>query len=637
MVEKNLLITTLFVIFIIMAPALQMNQINNIKMSNSYEKSSESRNTAIGNQLFNKQLNTSNYESEIKTLNELQSNKTNNTKQEYNLLQKVSIKTTTDPSIFVSKWNTTLTSIGSSNSSQIKLPLESTGKYNFTIDWGDSINDTITSWNQKEVTHNYIQAGEYILKINGILNGWSFNNQGDRLKIEEISQWGNLQLGNSTGYFYGSSNLRLTATDAPNMNGTTSLLAAFAECHNLGSAGNMSSWDISNVTDLSSMFIDASTFNQSLNTWNVSKVTKMKYIFLGASVFNQPLDKWNVSNVKSMSGMFNQDKNFNQPINNWDVSEVTDMSLMFTEANSFNQDIGLWNVSKVTTMNNMFTSAIAFNQPIGTWDVSSVTDMFSMFYNASAFNQPIDLWDVSKVTKMDGMFSDASTFNQPLDKWNVSQVTSMFGMFAGARSFNQDLGNWNVTQVTAMDFILSSTSLSWQNYDRLLIGWSNLHLQTGVTFDASQIPYTSSAESARQHIIDVYHWTIRDGGMANPPSIPLNLKVTVDNNEVNLVWEAPLFTSGFSIQNYTIYRSLISGTGYVLIGTTVTLNYTDTGMLGGRTYYYIVKANSEIGEGLSSNEVQAYPLSVPTAPIQLRALAGAGQIEIIWNVSINNG
>ena len=213
----------------------------------------------------------------------------------------------------------------------------------------------------------------------------------------------------------------------------------------------------------------------------------------------------------------------------------------------------------------------------------------------------------------------------------------MFGMFAGARSFNQDLGNWNVTQVTAMDFILSSTSLSWQNYDRLLIGWSNLHLQTGVTFDASQIPYTSSAESARQHIIDVYHWTIRDGGMANPPSIPLNLKVTVDNNEVNLVWEAPLFTSGFSIQNYTIYRSLISGTGYVLIGTTVTLNYTDTGMLGGRTYYYIVKANSEIGEGLSSNEVQAYPLSVPTAPIQLRALAGAGQIEIIWNASINNG
>ncbi|TKJ19826.1 MAG: hypothetical protein CEE42_15315, partial [Promethearchaeota archaeon Loki_b31] len=43
---------------------------------------------------------------------------------------------------FNSVWNTTLTSSSSSSSNQVALPLESTGTYNFTIDWGDGNIDT---------------------------------------------------------------------------------------------------------------------------------------------------------------------------------------------------------------------------------------------------------------------------------------------------------------------------------------------------------------------------------------------------------------------------------------------------------------------------------------------------------------
>ena len=42
-------------------------------------------------------------------------------------------------------------------------------------------------------------------------------------------------------------------------------------------------------------------FNQPLNKWNVSNVTDMSGMFLGATSFNQPLNNWNVSNVKFMS------------------------------------------------------------------------------------------------------------------------------------------------------------------------------------------------------------------------------------------------------------------------------------------------------------------------------------------------
>jgi len=51
---------------------------------------------------------------------------------------------------FVSVWNTTQTSSDSSTSTQVKLPLESVGTYNFYVDWGDDTNDIITAWTKQK-------------------------------------------------------------------------------------------------------------------------------------------------------------------------------------------------------------------------------------------------------------------------------------------------------------------------------------------------------------------------------------------------------------------------------------------------------------------------------------------------------
>ena len=47
----------------------------------------------------------------------------------------ISIFTFSEP--FISEWNTTLTSSGSSANDTIKLPLELGGTYGFAVDWGD--------------------------------------------------------------------------------------------------------------------------------------------------------------------------------------------------------------------------------------------------------------------------------------------------------------------------------------------------------------------------------------------------------------------------------------------------------------------------------------------------------------------
>ncbi len=478
-----------------------------------------------------------------------------------------------DPNEFISVWNTTKP--GSTNSNQIHLPLQSSGTYNFIVNWGDGSNDTITVWNQAAVTHTYTSGGVYTINITGTIIGWRFGvSVGDQLKILEIQQWGCLRLGNLGSYFHGCSNLKLTATDNLNLTGTTDLSMAFIGCENLSSSGNMNGWDVSSVTDMSGMFCGASSFNQPIGNWDVSSVTDMIGMFWAASSFNQPIGNWDVSSVENMPRMFYEAFSFNQPLGNWDVSSVVDMREMFRGASSFNQPIGNWNVSSVIFiygmfygaslfnqplgnwdvssiidlsrmfdgassfnqpisnwdvssviyMGYMFSGASSFNQPIGNWDVSSVTDMGMMFWGASSFNQPIGNWDVSSVTYMGYMFSGASSFNQPIGNWDVSSLTSMHYMFYSASSFNQPLGNWNISSVREMDNMFYAVKLSTSNYDNLLLGWSQLTLHFGVTFHAGNSKYSSVAVDARQFIITNFSWTIIDGGLETPekssPEIP---------------------------------------------------------------------------------------------------------------------
>ena len=170
------------------------------------------------------------------------------------------------------------------------------------------------------------------------------------------------------------------------------------------------------------------------------------------------MNTWDVSLITDMSSLFDGKQNFNEDISNWDVSNVTNMERMFFIASSFNQDIGSWDVRNVTTMSALFYQASVFNQDISGWNTSSVTDMSRMFWEASAFNQDISSWDVSIVTTMRFMFYEASSFNEPIGDWVVSNVTSMEAMFAFATAFNQNLSAWCVTNIASepSDFSFNS-------------------------------------------------------------------------------------------------------------------------------------------------------------------------------------
>ena len=221
--------------------------------------------------------------------------------------------------------------------------------------------------------------------------------------------------------------------------------------------GDITTWNVSAIQDFSSLFNvtddsdGTASFDSNISSWDTSNATDMSSMFKNCSTFNMDLSTWDTSNVTDMSSMFKNCSTFDEDISTWDTSNVTDMAYMFYKASVFNQDISSWDVSSVTNMKSTFYDASVFNADISAWVVSSVTNMKSTFYDASVFNADISAWDVSAVTNMAFMFYEASAFNADISDWDVSAVTDILNMqvmLYNATSFDGDLSEWCVTNIS---------------------------------------------------------------------------------------------------------------------------------------------------------------------------------------------
>ena len=109
---------------------------------------------------------------------------------------------------------------------------------------------------------------------------------------------------------------------------------------------------------------------------------------------------------------------------------------------------------------------------------------------------------------------------------------------------------------------------------------------------------------------------------------PSNLRATAGDGSIHLQWNA-VTDSDY----YSIYISDVAGqrwkgpSGTGILDTSLTLQPVPNNA----TYYITVTANNEAGGSVRSNEVVVTPQPGPTAPSNLTATAGNGQVQLSWS------
>ena len=207
------------------------------------------------------------------------------------------------PSSFITTWKTT--NQGSSRFNQIRIPTTGQG-YHYTVSW-EQIGDVSNTGTAGPFTGtsviNLRSPGTYKVTISGDFPRIYFNNGGDKEKLLSVDQWGDNVWTSFEGAFYGCTNLRINATDAPNL---------------------------SETEDMSQMFRGNKVLNDSMDHWKVDHVLRLTSMFQGATAFNQPLDSWNTAKAINMSQMFMDAISFDQPLGDWDIVNVSDINNMLS-------------------------------------------------------------------------------------------------------------------------------------------------------------------------------------------------------------------------------------------------------------------------------------------------------------------
>ena len=398
------------------------------------------------------------------------------------------------------------TDANSTSSGNFRFPIKDGvptggGVMAFTIDWGDgSAVSNVNSTNFATTTlHTYSSpTTQRTLKVTGAIRDFSFSPMSvgnkDSIKLIQISSWGDYRQTENQVFKNCKNLISITAADYPIIEFVGSGQQMFFGCNSLTTITNIANWDVSMLTTTVQMFMNSN-------------------LQFGSGGLQPDLSSWDVSNVTDMLGMFWGCSSFNGEMFTL-TSTTTDISVMFVYCRAFNNNgstsMNSWDTSMVNNMESTFEGAINFNQDISGWDTGNVLSMETMFWGDGSvmqFNQPIGSWSTGSVTNMCGMLGYCTSFQQNIGPWDVSGWTTI-----DSSSKNPITGN----TAGAVNFDLGST-----NYQNLLLGWdgqtfSGISVLTGVDFGDSQYlagPGPPPGIYAAAHaLLTTKLGTITDGG-----------------------------------------------------------------------------------------------------------------------------
>ncbi len=437
---------------------------------------------------------------------------------------------------FISTWKTT------NNNEAITLPLPPDYDYNFKVDWGDGSSSEVTAHDDSDITHTYLEAGDYTLTISGKVEAWSFNNNGSKDKITSVEDMGDVGWKSLEGAFEGCSNL--SAVGAGNVSNVTNMSRMFKGAVSIQDV-KLDEWDFAHVTDMSEMFSEVSlpteVYNGMLHRLSETSTKKDINLDMGESTYDSRTK--DIRRVLEERGWKIRDGGFSIFKSIWRTSsaqEAITLPLPLGYIYNFTVNWGDGSSDEITAYDDSDITHTYAQAGDYTLTISGVMEAWNFNENATTHRSQliavIDLGDtgwkslsgafsscnnlefvsggnVSNVTDMQRMFYGITAKRLNITHWNVSNVTNMSHMFSQAQIAQPlEIIRWNFKSVTDMENMFEGVTLPTLLYSFLLRQIHATSTQDNVSFHGGNSIYHSRAIEPRAALIH-RGWSINDGGL----------------------------------------------------------------------------------------------------------------------------
>jgi hypothetical protein len=198
------------------------------------------------------------------------------------------------------------------------------------------------------------------------------------------------------------------------------MLSADKRIEHMHTYGPMCLWDVSDVTNFycvcEAQLLTAEpptylTFNSDL-FWNTSAATTMSHMFHRNTEFRGDLSTWDVRTVKNMTSTFKEAGITNSGIGSWDVRSLEEAPYMFESALFLSRklDFSLWNMQNCKNLAFMFLKSAIEDNNIGEWTLHRDANTIGMLIDAASFTGNLSKWRErhKDAAKWEGHNSDAA-------------------------------------------------------------------------------------------------------------------------------------------------------------------------------------------------------------------------------------
>ena len=183
--------------------------------------------------------------------------------------------------------------------------------------------------------------------------------------------------------------------------------------------------------------------------------------------------------------------------------------------------------------------------------------------------------------------------------------------------------NWENSYATSFQIQVSSNAVNWTTNYSTTTGTGGIQDLIGLSGTGRYVRMYGTVRKTQ------YGYSLWEFEVYGNIFVPTGLTATAGNQQVSLSWNAvPGATS------YNVKSSTTNGGPYVTIASPTTTGYTNTGLVNGTTYYYVVSQVNPVAESTNSIQVSATPVCTPpAAPAGLTATAGDSLVALRWNTS----